>query len=167
MATWEYIDDVVTANNIRAAERDAQNGNTNAMKLSLNKFSDYTEAEFRAMLTGSRPRGELIEGEDSETTRSSGGRLLQDLPLSVDHGRREGGLNNMPAVKDQATCGSCWTFAATAVLEGILTIESGSDYPPISNQMLVDCTRAPPKGKRAGFREYDGLFSDGVYAYGC
>ena len=74
----------------------------------------------------------------------------------------------MPPIKDQARCGSCWTFAATTVLEGILKRKTGADYPEISNQMLVDCTREPPKSKRStGFREYDGLFSEGIYAGGC
>ena len=31
--------------------------------------------------------------------------------------------------------------------------------------MLVDCTRAPPKGKKPGFREYDGYFDS--YTGGC
>lgn len=56
------------------------------------------------------------------------------------------GKGNVHAVKDQADCGSCWAFAATGALEGMLSIkkskETGVFVPPVhlSEQELVDCT---------------------------
>lgn len=42
-------------------------------------------------------------------------------------------------VKDQACCGSCWSFATTGTLEGSLFLKTGQLI-RLSQQMLVDCT---------------------------
>lgn len=42
-------------------------------------------------------------------------------------------------IKNQAQCGSCWAFAAHAVLESQLLIKTGIEY-DLSEQQLVDCT---------------------------
>ena len=59
---------------------------------------------------------------------------------SVDHTK----LGHMTPVKYQGSCGSCWAFTATSVLEG--TIAALSDQPPVrlSEQQLVDCNKADP-----------------------
>lgn len=41
-------------------------------------------------------------------------------------------------VKDQAVCGSCWTFGSTGALEGALAIQKGIRT-ELSQQFLVDC----------------------------
>lgn len=48
-------------------------------------------------------------------------------------------LNGVTPVKSQGQCGSCWAFAATAVLESQVYIATGTP-PDYSEQQLVDCT---------------------------
>uniref|UniRef100_A0A8C4VU43 Peptidase C1A papain C-terminal domain-containing protein n=1 Tax=Gopherus evgoodei TaxID=1825980 RepID=A0A8C4VU43_9SAUR len=42
-------------------------------------------------------------------------------------------------VKDQALCGSCWSFAAAGGLEGALFLKTGV-LTPLSQQALIDCS---------------------------
>uniref|UniRef100_A0A8C6X3H9 Peptidase C1A papain C-terminal domain-containing protein n=1 Tax=Naja naja TaxID=35670 RepID=A0A8C6X3H9_NAJNA len=42
-------------------------------------------------------------------------------------------------VKDQAVCGSCWSFATTGALEGALFLKTGM-LTPLSQQILIDCS---------------------------
>uniref|UniRef100_H3CV26 Zgc:110239 n=1 Tax=Tetraodon nigroviridis TaxID=99883 RepID=H3CV26_TETNG len=42
-------------------------------------------------------------------------------------------------VKDQAICGSCWSFATTGTIEGALFLKTGS-LQVLSQQMLIDCS---------------------------
>ena len=43
-------------------------------------------------------------------------------------------------VKDQGNCGSCWTFAATGVIEGAHYIKNGI-LNNFSQQQLLDCDK--------------------------
>ncbi|GMI31122.1 hypothetical protein TrCOL_g1076 [Triparma columacea] len=62
------------------------------------------------------------------------------LPASVDW--REKGV--VTAVKDQGGCGSCWAFAATAVLESHIAIETGTLF-NLAPQEFVSCMPNPEK----------------------
>jgi C1A family cysteine protease len=53
---------------------------------------------------------------------------------SVDH------RPYMSGVKNQGSCGSCWSFAGNSVLEGTLN-RNGSGTARLSEQMPVDCAR--------------------------
>ena len=55
-------------------------------------------------------------------------------------------LWEMTPVRNQGTCGSCWSFAAVAAMEGLLIKEHG-EYKELSEQTLLDCTF---EGRRDG-----------------
>jgi len=42
-------------------------------------------------------------------------------------------------VKDQGSCGSCYTFASNTVLEATVSIQKGTPYQRLSEQQIVDC----------------------------
>ncbi|XP_048468868.1 counting factor associated protein D-like [Rhincodon typus] len=99
-------------------------------KLEVNHLADRTVDETTAM------RGRL-----KRTLRNIGQPFPTDqymstvVPLSVDW-RLYGAVT---PIKDQAVCGSCWSFAATGALEGALYLKTGN-LVPLSQQMLMDCT---------------------------
>ena len=52
------------------------------------------------------------------------------------------GLVAVTAVKDQGSCGSCWTFGAASTMEGGVCINGQQDcttWPGLAEQELVDC----------------------------
>jgi len=63
-----------------------------------------------------------------------------DLPESFDW-RDQHGTDYITSIKDQSTCGSCWAFAGSAVLEGAINAYYNNpdlDY-NLSEQDLVSC----------------------------
>ena len=46
--------------------------------------------------------------------------------------------NNVPPVKEQGSCGSCWSFATVATVESAYSI-AGGNMLDLSEQQLVDC----------------------------
>ncbi|XP_078094458.1 digestive cysteine proteinase 2 [Mustelus asterias] len=99
-------------------------------KMEVNHLTDRTVDE-TAIMTGRLKRNSLSNGQPYPAERY----VLVVAPLNVDW-RLYGAVT---PVKDQAICGSCWSFAATGVLEGALYLKTGSLI-PLSQQMLMDCT---------------------------
>jgi len=96
--------------------------------LAVNKFTDLTNNEYRKKL-GYRqnPDRDMSSVESHKCMEAT-------LPASVDM-RDKHAVN---PVKDQAQCGSCWTFSATAAMEAAWFFSS-SKLLSLSEQLCVDC----------------------------
>ncbi|KAM9738220.1 digestive cysteine proteinase 1 isoform 2-T2 [Menidia menidia] len=98
--------------------------------LALNSLADRTTLELASLRGGRRGktpnRGLPFPSELYEGVK---------VPDSLDW-RLYGAVT---PVKDQAICGSCWSFATTGAVEGALFLKTGS-LQVLSQQMLVDCS---------------------------
>ena len=115
--------DIFKKNYARILEENQNKENT--FTVELNKFADWTPAEFKRILS-LKPRERNAAAKASSNV---------SIPASIDW-RTEGAVN---AVKDQGQCGSCWAFSAVAAMEGRWKIKSGNLL-NLSEQQLVDCS---------------------------
>jgi C1A family cysteine protease len=119
-------------------ENDRIIAETNAQNLSYtlghNHFSALNREEFRALMNFENNRllmGDVSEEVDVVTTHLRSG---VSVPSSVDW-RTKGAVT---PVKNQQSCGSCWSFSTTGALEGAYAIKN-SNLVSFSEQQLVDC----------------------------
>jgi cathepsin L len=119
---------------------------TSSWRATVNKFADYTDAEFQ-MLLGHRPsrRGQTTPiGQASSSFIQSQPAGNDDMiATSVDWTQS---LNHTAtSVKDQGACGSCWAVAAVGALEAHqqLASKTQGDIEPLSYEELVDCVANP------------------------
>lgn len=95
----------------------------------VNEYSDMTWEEFKAMfLTGVDPQHCSATGRNGKSLPPS------TLPDAVDW--REKGV--VTGVKNQGSCGSCWTFSTTGAMESAWAI-AGNPLTELAEQQLVDC----------------------------
>ncbi|XP_052199066.1 thiol protease aleurain-like isoform X2 [Diospyros lotus] len=100
--------------------------------LDVNRFADWTWEEFQKNKLGAAQTfSATVKGNHKLQTDD------QDLPETKDW--REEGI--VSPVKDQGSCGSCWTFSSTGALEAAYKQAHGKDV-SLSEQQLVDCAGA-------------------------
>ncbi|KAF6152993.1 hypothetical protein GIB67_021598 [Kingdonia uniflora] len=99
-------------------------------KLSVNKFADQTNKEFKAARNGYK-RGFPLLGKSKTRFMYEN---LTEVPPSMDW-RKKGAVT---PVKDQGQCGCCWAFSAVAAIEGLTQINT-IKLISLSEQELVDC----------------------------
>lgn len=76
------------------------------------------------------------------------------MPVSIDWRER----HTVTPVKDQGACGSCWTFATTAVLEGAHARNTGQLL-SFSEQLFVSCVK--------NITDYGYISEPSPCCYGC
>ncbi|KAH8618164.1 Cathepsin propeptide inhibitor domain [Trypanosoma vivax] len=93
-------------------------------------FSDLTPEEFRTRYHNGERHFEAARGRVRTLVQVPPGKA----PAAVDW-RRKGAVT---PVKDQGTCGSCWSFSAIGNIEGQWAA-AGNPLTSLSEQMLVSC----------------------------
>eukprot|EP01102_Stenamoeba_stenopodia_P014561 TRINITY_DN484_c0_g1_i1.p1 TRINITY_DN484_c0_g1~~TRINITY_DN484_c0_g1_i1.p1 ORF type:complete len:557 (-),score=116.63 TRINITY_DN484_c0_g1_i1:81-1751(-) len=135
-------------------------------KLKMNHFGDMHIDEFRSIMLpkAQRPASNLIEPIRTHTDES-----VDSLPPAVDWRN----YNAVSKVKDQGSCGSCWTFGTTGTIEGAWALSTGS-LVTLSEQQIVDCAWGYyAQGCAGGFTSFalqwiinnDGIATEDQYPY--
>eukprot|EP01097_Dermamoeba_algensis_P006025 TRINITY_DN3794_c0_g1_i1.p1 TRINITY_DN3794_c0_g1~~TRINITY_DN3794_c0_g1_i1.p1 ORF type:complete len:548 (+),score=128.28 TRINITY_DN3794_c0_g1_i1:67-1710(+) len=117
--------------NFKFVEVHNQKGAPFTMK--INKFGDLTDEEFKKRHLIKRPKTLPEAAKRSVVKHVSKGKVADQIDW-----RAQGAVS---MVKDQASCGSCWTFGATGALEGAYFLSSGQ-LVSLSEQQIVDCSRS-------------------------
>ncbi|KAF3854798.1 hypothetical protein F7725_022853 [Dissostichus mawsoni] len=109
---------------------DKHNEGNQTFTMGLNQFAGMTFGEFRKYFL-------LSEPQNCSATKGNHFSSKGPLPDSIDW-RKKG--NYVTDVKNQAACGSCWTFSTTGCLESVTAINTGK-LVPLSEQQLIDCAQ--------------------------
>ena len=110
---------------------------TSTYKLSLDgPFAKMSWSEFKKTI--------LMDPQDCSATKPSYDHALSSIdPSSLPHAfdwRDKAGV--VSEVKNQGSCGSCWTFSTTGALEAHFAIHNGAwRTSRLSEQQLIDCAQ--------------------------
>lgn len=116
---FDYDNFDIFKNNLIFIE--GHNQKNESYKLEVNDFTDQKISSNNHFITSENGNYEI---DDSII-----------VPMAIDW-REKGAVTH---VKNQAKCGSCWSFSATGSIEGINAITNGKLL-NISEQQLIDCS---------------------------
>jgi C1A family cysteine protease len=107
---------------------EAHNAGDHGFTLGVNQFTDMSDFEYKRLL-GYKPELQTEKKVNTFMLASTA------APASVDWVAS----GKVTPVKNQGSCGSCWSFSATGAIEGAYSIKTGS-LKSFSEQQLVDCS---------------------------
>lgn len=125
---------------------------TKSWYAAVNKYSDISPAEFKALKATKRPRDLTMEAAPVFDTP------VESLPASKDWRDTDGVVT---PVKNKGGCGSCWAFSATEALESAAAISSGKAAPVLSPQQIC----APNPDQCGGTGGCDGSTQELAFKY--
>ncbi|XP_015667373.1 pro-cathepsin H [Protobothrops mucrosquamatus] len=109
---------------------DKHNAGNYSFRMGLNQFSDMTFTEFRKKYLWQEP-------QNCSATLGNFPRSAGPCPKAIDW-RKKGKF--VSPVKNQGSCGSCWTFSTTGCLESAIAIKTGKLL-NLAEQQLIDCAQ--------------------------
>jgi len=104
-----------------------------AWKLAINKLSDRTDRELKALRGG-----RMAHKDRKQFVLQSANYTVPRAPINIDW-RTKGVITD---VKNQGDCGSCWTFGTAETLESYWAL-AGKGLVVLSEQQILDCTPNP------------------------
>lgn len=140
-------------NNLRFIH--SKNRESLGFSLAVNHLADRSEDEMRMMRGRQRSTGYngALPFDRSQYDE-------KDVPDHIDW-RLRGAVT---PVKDQAVCGSCWSFGTTGVVEGAHFLKTG-ELVRLSQQELIDCSWGEGNNACDGgedFRAYQWILKHGL-----
>jgi len=139
------------------------NSENHNWKMELNQFADLTASEFKSKTKCyDNPISNIYTPHLKFRTD------IFDIPSEFDWVKK----GAVTPVKDQAQCGSCWSFSTTGSVEGAYFLSSGK-LVSLSEQQLVDCSSSfGNQGCNGGlytssfeYVKQNGICSESSYSY--
>ena len=127
--------EIFAAKDALIAEINADPANT--FTVGHNQFSTWTDSEYKRILGFKAWSQNVIEVEDGVPTADSVNWVTAGAVTQV---------------KNQGSCGSCWSFSSTGAMEGAWFIKTGNLL-SLSEQELVDCDHLGSAGCNGGSME--------------
>lgn len=134
----------IFSDNVKFIERLVSMGANQTWSMSsTGPFMDLTNEEFKTGFLGYK------KTENSNELKQAGFKYANTQAADSVDWRTKGAVTN---IKDQAQCGSCWSFSTTGSIEGVNFLSTGK-LVSLSEQQLVSCDTKVDQGCNGGLMD--------------